>query len=714
MLSSCSLIDKIVNTDPPSDPTEDTTPGSDTMPDDGDTTEPDDTTDTTEPDDTTDDGEDTTDTAIEDNVFFATDMYTVTEMNGLYVFHNDYDLITRAFVDAFIIDGKLFLISEGNGMYALHTVNEHGKLQSRMNSNCFENFGDHIWTNGILYDSDLVENYSLQTPWYVGGLYTALSDAKYDDENDILYVSSLHDGVEFRHTIYLGLDTDMELPEGAVLIGEKRTDSDKSRLYSADDGYYFTYDYLTVKVPVEGKFDDISMLTDEMVRFIRVADGEMESVEAEYHFRKTSTGKYYVAFSTITSNITDAIEIMPNHYKHEYSGAQILLLEPKTYVVKDGEIVHKFDFFRVSFDEIGEFLAIGDPPYDPYIVLKPDLTLFSEATFDDFLELGDGNYHAIYAGSGKSVILDADGGIIYESPDDIVVWNIGTAVKRIEDGTIVRLGDWALAKFADGTLRMLTPYGEELCNFGEIGDNIYYHWMISGYYEKEGYPYGLYFIIEDNDDRNERGISRNYEYYYSFETGEHGIIDNGYQEMGAYAKPVLYLYPTEKTDVTVTFEHPERLIVDYPKYDNGWRVTSMPDGTLTDKNGREYYALYWEESSTTPTYDFVDGFCVSGEDSAIFLEEKLSELGFTDKEANEFIIYWLPILEANEYNLIRFELTDEREASSALHISPAPDSLLRVAMHIKALDTPVQIREQTLPTFERIGFVAVEWGGCIH
>ena len=61
-----------------------------------------------------------------------------------------------------------------------------------------------------------------------------------------------------------------------------------------------------------------------------------------------------------------------------------------------------------------------------------------------------------------------------------------------------------------------------------------------------------------------------------------------------------------------------------------------------------------------------------------------------------------------------FELTDEREASNALIISPEPDSTLRMAMHIKGLTSPIKINDQPLTEFERIGFTAVEWGGCIH
>ena len=71
-------------------------------------------------------------------------------------------------------------------------------------------------------------------------------------------------------------------------------------------------------------------------------------------------------------------------------------------------------------------------------------------------------------------------------------------------------------------------------------------------------------------------------------------------------------------------------------------------------------------------------------------------------------------MEANGKNLVYFELTDEREASNKLIISPKPDSLLRVSIHIKKVNSKVNIKEQKLPTFSRHGFTAVEWGGMTY
>lgn len=177
------------------------------------------------------------------------------------------------------------------------------------------------------------------------------------------------------------------------------------------------------------------------------------------------------------------------------------------------------------------------------------------------------------------------------------------------------------------------------------------------------------------------------------------------------AKPVIYLYPEEETAVTVKLDYDGTLTTTYPTYNDGWTVTAQPDGTLTDpETGRSYYCLFWEGVSDTE-YDFSTGFVVPGEDTEAFLEDALARLGLTEREANEFIIYWLPRMENNPYNLISFQ-SEAYTDHAALEITPAPDSLLRVFMAWKPLEQPVEIEPQILPAFTREGFTVVEWGGA--
>ncbi len=179
-------------------------------------------------------------------------------------------------------------------------------------------------------------------------------------------------------------------------------------------------------------------------------------------------------------------------------------------------------------------------------------------------------------------------------------------------------------------------------------------------------------------------------------------------------KPVIYLYPEEETDVHVELELTEsELYTTYPKYNNGWDVTAYPDGSLLNKaDGTHHKYLFWDSSNCRTRYDFSKGFCVAGSDTESFLKEKLTYLGLTEEELNEFIIYWLPLMEHNKYNLITFQ-GDAYTNSAKLDISPQPDSMLRIFMVYVPLDDRVDIEPQQLETFERNGFTVVEWGGSV-
>ena len=175
-------------------------------------------------------------------------------------------------------------------------------------------------------------------------------------------------------------------------------------------------------------------------------------------------------------------------------------------------------------------------------------------------------------------------------------------------------------------------------------------------------------------------------------------------------KPVIYLYPEAETDVTVRLDYAGDLTCTYPAYDCAWRVAAAPDGTLTDESGQTYRYLYWEGVDNVQ-YDFSEGFCVPGSETAAFLEDALAQLGLTRAEANEFIIYWLPQMEQNAYNLISFQQETYTD-SAKLTITPQPDTLLRVFMAWKPLTSAVEISPQPLTAPERTGFTAVEWGGA--
>ena len=174
-------------------------------------------------------------------------------------------------------------------------------------------------------------------------------------------------------------------------------------------------------------------------------------------------------------------------------------------------------------------------------------------------------------------------------------------------------------------------------------------------------------------------------------------------------KPVIYLYPIKKTNVFVNLNFDGTFTCTYPKINDGWKVVAEPDGTLTDKTGRTYGYLFWEGDTKVPM-KFNEGFCVAGKDTEAFLLDKLAYLGLNDKEINDFMVFWLPRMQDNPYNLISFQ-TDNYLKAAQLKVSPQPDTMIRVFMAWKKADNFVHIKEQKLAKTQRKGFAIVEWGG---
>ena len=178
-------------------------------------------------------------------------------------------------------------------------------------------------------------------------------------------------------------------------------------------------------------------------------------------------------------------------------------------------------------------------------------------------------------------------------------------------------------------------------------------------------------------------------------------------------KPVIYLYPKQQTEVDLKINFNGNLLTTFPKYNNGWQVTAYPDGKIYDKTTKRFYnSLFWDgkrnfDTENTPT----TGFLVEKEQLSSFLIEKLETIGLNTTETNDFIQFWLPILEANPYNFIHFKINEACDSISINEIKPQPDTLIRVMMEFHKSDKNHQVKEQNLKSNSRKGFTLVEWGG---
>ena len=179
-------------------------------------------------------------------------------------------------------------------------------------------------------------------------------------------------------------------------------------------------------------------------------------------------------------------------------------------------------------------------------------------------------------------------------------------------------------------------------------------------------------------------------------------------------KPIIYIYPKQEQNVKVTLGSNDKLLVSYPVYNNGWNVLAKKDGTLIDnKTNRELYSLYYESENNINFKIENEGFVISKEEIIPFLEEKLEILGLNPREQEEFIIYWLPILQKNNYTYIRFATNEEINNNMSLQVEPVPETMIRVLMTFKGLENKINVKEQPLQKVTRNGYTGVEWGATI-
>lgn len=87
-------------------------------------------------------------------------------------------------------------------------------------------------------------------------------------------------------------------------------------------------------------------------------------------------------------------------------------------------------------------------------------------------------------------------------------------------------------------------------------------------------------------------------------------------------------------------------------------------------------------------------------------------LGLNSKEVNEFIIFWLSVLEKNDYNLIRFA-GDDYLKQAELKITLEQETSIRIAMIFKGINEKMEVPIQDLTPLMKIrkGFTIVESGG---
>lgn len=190
--------------------------------------------------------------------------------------------------------------------------------------------------------------------------------------------------------------------------------------------------------------------------------------------------------------------------------------------------------------------------------------------------------------------------------------------------------------------------------------------------------------------------------------------NDAYKIMAECGKPVIYLYPTTTSDVSVKLDPRGGFSYTEPDYDQGWFVRATPDGTLTNHaDGQTYPYLFWEGRGgiyETPKA----GFLVAQQDVHTFLVDSLAKLGLNAQETADFIEFWEPRMQGSPYYRVSFMGRPVMDMLAPLTVTPKPDTIIRILMDYEPLAAPVDIPPQTLRAPAREGFTVVEWGGVIR
>jgi hypothetical protein len=189
-------------------------------------------------------------------------------------------------------------------------------------------------------------------------------------------------------------------------------------------------------------------------------------------------------------------------------------------------------------------------------------------------------------------------------------------------------------------------------------------------------------------------------------------INPDYGIMAECGKPVIYLYPPQKTDVTVKVG--AKITKSEPTYQaNGWTVTASPDGTL-DYLGNAYSSLFWEGLGNGLYPDrSTEGVVVKQTDLITTVKTQLSQLGLNQKESADFMEFWATRLPKTPYVRLTWLNTQDMNILAPLTITPKPDTLIRIFLDSEGLNQPKLLTPQKLHTVKRNGFTVVEWGGLL-
>lgn len=186
------------------------------------------------------------------------------------------------------------------------------------------------------------------------------------------------------------------------------------------------------------------------------------------------------------------------------------------------------------------------------------------------------------------------------------------------------------------------------------------------------------------------------------------LVKDTYQRAAECAKPVIYLYPEVPMPFTVSVG--ADVTKSEPQYRDGWSGYAYPNGLLA-VDGQIYDSLFWDGTGHGNYPEITNGFVVQRSDLEDTLWSHLAQLGLNQKEATDFMEFWMPLMPDSPYVRLTWFGTEQMNELAPLYLSEQPDTLIRIFLDYEGLNEPIALDSQLLVHPPREGFTVIEWGG---
>lgn len=173
-------------------------------------------------------------------------------------------------------------------------------------------------------------------------------------------------------------------------------------------------------------------------------------------------------------------------------------------------------------------------------------------------------------------------------------------------------------------------------------------------------------------------------------------------------KPNLYIYPEQELNLAIKIAFPNggKITESIPEYAEGWNVNVKPSGIIDDT-----YEYLFYECTVPDLHQKKYGWTVPKNNLNEFFTKNLSASNFSEKEINDFIEYWTPLLDKYDYYKIYPQYIGTIEKMSIINFSVEPKNIFRLHYYVQGTNkNNNNLLMPTIQTAVREEFFAVEWG----